>query len=272
MLSETQLIWAAAGEPLPCDTSGVVLPARRDPSTCARCGVTGARYDVGDLISSTFVSTRNGNRLHAFGGYSYCAACVFCARTLRLRCVSWFASGDGIRFWRTRAEQKGDPSPDAMMALLSPPKPPFVCGIPLYGIAHGGEAHYHRTWWPGDTPHPEPLIRLQSKHVALYSRLATSADRYPVQVDDVGEFVLDRDLWLHARDLARGASRLLVGEGINPFITKRALEALTLPSRLSTITAQSWLRIIAPLRLHSSAIWWPLFVNLLPEETPNATT
>lgn len=266
-LSPSRIVWSAAGEPEPCDTAGVELPRRDRPvSHCAKCGASDGHYDLEQLISSNFVPTKNANRIHAFGGNRYCAACVFCARTLRLRCISWFASSSGVSVWRTRPETKGAPRPDALAALLSPPAPPFVCGIPLYGISHGGEAHYRRTWWPGESaPDGGYLIRLQSKHVALYARESSSRDRYPVQVDDSSEFLLDRDVWLRSRDCAMAAMSDLVDAGLKPWPAKLSLRTLTIQGRVPSGVARHWRALVAPLVPHVSTIWWPLFCDLIQE-------
>jgi hypothetical protein len=152
---------------------------------------------------------------------------------------------------------------------MTPPEPPFVAAIPLYGIAHGGEAHWQRTWWPGATPAADPLIKLQSKHVAIYARVATSRERYPVQVDDAGEFVLERDAWLRARDHATAAMAPLVGDGVPPFRARAALRHFSIPGRVSPATARVWPALTAPIRHHGNAVWWPLFCDLIPtlEET-----
>lgn len=272
MKSATRIVWDAAGSPQPCDTAGEpIVPVRGAASRCARCGDDRGVYSVAQLVSSNFVPTRNANRLHAFGGDRYCAACVFCAKTLRLRCISWFASASGVSFWQTRPVSKGAPRPDALSSLLDPPEPPFVCGIPLYGIAHGGEAHWRRTWWPGESTPAEVLIKLQSKHVALYARESYSRERYPVQVDDAGEFLLDRDAWLYARDDANAAMAELVDAGLKPYPAKLSLRTLTIQGRVPSGVARHWRSLIEPLRPHCGSVWWPLFTDLIPEikhETP----
>jgi hypothetical protein len=283
MITASRIVWEAAGSPDPCDVFGIpIASARGSVSHCAKCNDSAGVYSLAELISSSFVPTKNANRLHAFGGAHYCAACVFCARTLRLRCISWFASTAGVRFWRTRPETQGAPRPDALASLLDPPDPPFVCGVPLYGIAHGGEntskdapeqgPNYLRTWWPGEPRHPTPLIKLQSKHVALYAREAHSRDRYPVQVDDVGEFLLDRDTWLYARDDAAAAMAELVDAGLKTYPAKLSLRALTLQGRVPAGAARRWRTLVEPLAPHVGTIWWPLFCDLLLEIKPDATT
>lgn len=277
MIQPTQLIWQGAGSPEPCDTTGLPIPRSSGESHCAKCGAPApaGEYTEKQIVSENFLPTRNANRLRAFGGRRYCAACVFASKALRLRCISWFATEERITFWRTRPAEPGAPRPDAMSALLAPPEPPFVVAVPLYGIAHGGENNWRRTWWPGQPLPANPLIKLQSKHVALYARVATSRDRYPVQVDDQHEFMLDRDVWLRARDDASALMRALANAGVKPYPARLSVKFLQLPSRPDPALAASWPKLTAPLRPHVDATWWPLFCELLlsPEEaTTDATT
>jgi hypothetical protein len=279
-MQPTQLIWSAAGSPTPFDMDGEPIPKAKTPSHCACCNSPDGNYDLDEVLSSSFTTVRNGSRLAGFGGRNYCSACTFCARTLRLRCISWFASERGVDFWRTRPETPEYPRPNALAALLNPPEPPFVCGMPLYGVKHGGEGHWQRTPWPlrlPDAPpgppvistHIDPLIRLQSKHVAIYARTAYSRDRYPVQVDDSLDFVLDRDLWLRLIDTADTVVHRCMADGVPPYPSKLALESLRLPSRVSPKLASSWRQITATIRPHITAPWWSLFCELYP--TPEDT-
>jgi hypothetical protein len=279
MIAATHVIWQASGSPEPFDMDGVpIAKAKRGPSRCAMCGNEDGLYDLGELISSTFCPVRNENRLAGFGGKNYCAACVFCARSLRLRCIPWFASFEGIEFWRTRPDTPESPRPDALGRLLLPPKPPFVCGLPLYGIKHGGENHWQRTPWPGNLHPNDPLIRLQSKHVAIYARIAYSRDRYPVQVDDMLDFVLDRDLWLRLIDAANAVVHRCMDDGVPPYPSKLSLERLRIPSRVSPALAATWRTLTTPLQSYINAPWWRLFFELYPtpedtrETKPNETT
>jgi len=259
------LIWEAAGSPLPCDTKGIVIPTARAQSHCARCGCTDGEYAAAQLVSQNFLPTRNDNRLSAFGGNRFCKACVFAAKTLRLRCLPWFASASGVEFYRTRAEVKGAVSPDPLKRLLSPPEPPFVAGIPLYGIAHGGEAHWRRTWWPGERTPADPLIRLQSKHVALYSRTAYGRERYPVQIDDNKDVVVDRGVWGAAREVANAAMSAAIADGCKPWAAKRALAALAPPSGASPLLVRRWGELTRTLVPHAQSSWWLIFCSLIRE-------
>jgi hypothetical protein len=117
------------------------------------------------------------------------------------------------------------------------------------------------------------LIKLQSKHVAIYSRVAFSRDRYPVQVDDALDFLLDRDTWLRARDDANAIMRALIDDGVEPYPAKKSLERLVLPYGASVATAAHWTRLTDPLRIHHRANWWRLFCELIPTmEKTDATT
>src|SRR5690606_10047172 len=188
-------------------------------------------------------------------------ACMFCSKTLRLRCISWFATPDQIVFWPTRPAAKDASRPDALSVLLNPPEPPFVVGIPLYGIGHGGEAHWRRTWWPGEH-RTDYLERLQAKHVALYSRVAHSRDRYPVQVDDNLDFLLDRDTWLRASESMNAAMLVLVDDGAKPYVAKSALLELRAPARTSAGATLAFSKTIQPLRRYVGELWWPLICEL----------
>lgn len=253
----SELIWRSAGAPQPHDSLGDVIPKSGRRGLCAKCGTTNGEYTRKQVFSENFLPTRNSNRLRVYGGDLYCAACIFCAKTLRLRCISWFASEQGFQFWPTWKS-------DGLNTLLNPPPPPFVAAIPFYGIAHGGEAHYRRTWWPNDTPESNILVRLQSKHVAMYARTSHSRDLYPVQVDDQNEFVLDRDLWLRLRDSANTALSVAIAEGVSPYPAKLALRTLSLPMKSTTRLASQWSRLVAPLKPHVSTNWWQTFTELLP--------
>src|SRR5690606_41500085 len=99
----------------------------------------------------------------------------------------------------------------------------------------------------------DPLIRLQSKHVALYSRLATSRDRYPVQVDDQNEFVLERDVWLRARDAAAELVGAAVADGVHEYPAKPALRDLGLPRGGSASLARARPSLPAPPRCRAGA-------------------
>lgn len=273
MKTATQIVWEAAGEPAPCNTAGIPLPRSTSTSVCAKCGAP-AQYGLDQFISSNFVPTRNSNRIGAFGGKLYCAACVFCARTLRLRCISWIASATGVQFFQTRPESPSAPRPDALPSILDPPAPPFVIGIPLYGIAHGGENNWRRAWWPTEPLPSDPLIKLQSKHVAIYARPSFSQYRYPVQVDDQEEFLLDRGEWLSAREDALVLLRKAVNDGTKDYPARLSLRSLQLPKRASVSLAKSWRDLCAPLMRYHEANWWPLFCELIqvPMEADYATT
>lgn len=264
-MQASNLIWTAAGKPAPFDCDGVAIPTAREKlwSHCAGCGAPDGHYTINDVISSNFLPVRNESRLTPYGGHMFCAACVFCARTLRLRCSCWTATESGITFWPTRPLEKGGVRPDALATVLNPPEPPFVIGLPLYGISHGGEAHWRRTPWPGEKI-DDVLIRLQSKHVAMYARVGLSRDRYPIQVDDDGDYAVDRALWLRLREIATEWMQIGVDAGIKPFICKKSLGQLTIPYGIGMQGLAKLMRLKPHLKQHASAVWWPLFCELIP--------
>lgn len=264
-MQATRLIWAGAGKPDPFDCEGKPIARAKEKlwSHCACCGEPEGRYTIKDVISTNFMPVRNESRLTPYGGNMFCAACVFCARTLRLRCSCWTATEAGITFWPTRPPEKGGTRPDALATVLNPPEPPFVIGLPLYGISHGGEAHWRRTPWPKESPE-DVLIRLQSKHVAMYARAGMSRDRYPIQVDDDGDYVVDRELWLQLREAANEWMQVGVDAGVKPFICKKSLLDLSIPYGIGFAGVAKLMQLKPDLRRHSGSVWWPLFCELIP--------
>lgn len=160
----------------------------------------------------------------------------------------------------------------ALNALLHPPSPPFIVGLPLYGIRHGGENHLRRTvWWDEDDGHPliheTPLVRLQSKHVALYATIAQDARVYPLQVDDAHEVMVDVGLWREMREQASALAAEMVAAGVWPEKIRSTLLSLSPPPRFR-IGHAAWEERVAPFRKHHRSFWWSVFVAILPiEET-----
>ncbi len=114
-----------------------------------------------------------------------------------------------------------------------------------------------------------PLIKLQSKHVAIYARVSTSRERFHLQVDDASDFVLDVALWRGLRVHADGLLLSMRRQGVGARDAVEALTRLRMPPRYRT-TARAWRDVTAPMRAHHEAPWWPVFVSLLhvPELTP----
>lgn len=260
----SQLIWRACGSPEPHDHEAIPIPPRGSGAPCAGCGEPGT-HRMSDAISDNFTTTKNASRAWPFGGQDVCRACAFCARTLALRLALSFTTERGVWFVGTRPHP-GMPwtRPDALAALLAPPDPPFVALYPQAGIDHGGEANLERAWWPGRPNHERPLSRLQSKHVAIYARVAYSRERYPIQVDDQHDVMVDVPLWTTLR--ARCEEMLLEmrqgGVGAND--ARDALCSLRPPPRCPTSLLRSWRAAVQPLQPHAGGMWWrPVFVNLL---------
>lgn len=146
MSTAVEFLWRAAGCPEPVDADGHLIRKRNMQG--ARCAATGlpAEYRLDDAVSDSFTTMKNAGRAWPFGGFALSAAAVWCARTLALRCSMFFARESGIWFEAMR------PLPgvthrrrmDALATILNPPEPPFVAGLPLYGIDHGGEANIER--------------------------------------------------------------------------------------------------------------------------------
>lgn len=259
----TQIIWAGAGKPAPVEYDNTPIPPAcgKLAPVCSMCGAPEPRWAYGDAFSDNFRTLTATDRMfpHAVDGHptSLCAACVWCAKTLALRCACFFAREDGV-WWVARR--------DLLSHLLSPPEPPFVAGAPLYGADHGGEAHVWRARWPGVTlPEGVPTLpRLQAKHVAVYAETAYSRARYPLQVDDSVSVTVDVALWSAlAAQLTTVATALRSG-GVGYTETRDALRTLRPPTRAPITVHARWRALTAPLAPHARAPWWGLLTDSLP--------
>jgi len=319
----TRFLWDAAGRPPPYTTDGALIAPRDmaveaqkararlgkkrlaaeargdlgeierlelqiaqtvDNPRCASCGEP-ASYLVDDAISDSFTTMRNASRAWAYGGSAVCAGCVWCCRSLALRCCLWFARiaderGRGGIWFVPMRPIPGCPStrPDVFDALLNPPPPPFVAGLPLFGVDHGGEQNAHRAVWPwkGETPDPSvrdglyvpsnALVKLQSKHTALYAEVSTSRVQYRLQVDDALEVTVDVPLWRRLRAAATDLIADLRAGGVGAQSIRGALTHLEAPMRAprALIAPAAWRHRTKPFRPHAGSTWWGLFVQLLP--------
>lgn len=262
------------------------LAAIVDAPHCASCGEP-ASNRLDDAISDNFTTVKNACRAWAFGGTHICTACLWCCKALAFRCALFFARENGVWFVPIRPIPNWpETRPDPLAALLNPPEPPFVAGLPLYGIDHGGEANAERCIWPwtGDAEHPsvrtypqgprlfvptDPLIKIQSKHTALYCEISRSRERYRLQVDDVGDVTVDVALWRRLRvvcDALLIKMRLL---GVGAQDARGALLNGRPPARAPIAILSTWRARSEPLRPYVGAPWWPLFTSLLlmPELT-----
>lgn len=345
----TTFLWHAAGRPAPVETDGTPIHARRavvdSGAICAACGEPAA-YLLGDAISDKFTTVHNDHRAWPYGGAALCAGCVWCCKAIALRCAPFFATERGIWFVGSMPI-KGLPKsrPLLLDALLNPPAPPFVVGIPRTGMEHGGEDMLERccfapptdkaslalikrlraqsaevqtalvmatpvgvedanrmaaravatmtfpsacnqargavlarargAWdqWviaAGDAPREPwwrfavwPAIKLQSKHTALYAKVAMSRERYPVQVDDAQDFVLDVALWRKMREVVTTILVDMRAQGVGAREATDAVLYLRRPSGYRC-TARRWAEVVMALRPHYEAPWWPIFVGLVP--------
>ncbi len=262
------------------------LAAIVDAPICASCGEP-ATHRLDDAISDSYTTVKNSSRAWPFGGTHICRACLWCCKAVALRCALFFAREDGVWFVPIRPFPNWpETRPDPLEALLNPPDPPFVAGLPLYGIDHGGEANAERAIWPwtGDTAHPQvrtyahgprlfvpkdPLIKLQSKHTALYCQVSRSRDRYRLQVDDVGDVTVDVALWRRLRGICDALLVDMRAAGVGAQDARGALMTGRPPNRAPISILSTWRGRSEPLCQYVGAAWWPLFTNLLlmPELT-----
>jgi hypothetical protein len=241
---------------------------------------------MSDAISDNFTTVKNASRAWPFGGGAVCSACLWACRSIALRCALFFATERGIWFVSMRPiPDHPETRPDPLSALLSPPEPPFVAGLPLYGVDHGGEANAHRAVWPwteGDglrrlhpclrTVHPDaparlfvpanPLLKLQSKHTALYATVSFSRERYRLQVDDAGDVTVDVRLWRSLRPICDGLLLDMRNGGVGAIDARDALTTLRPPTGY-LVRTEAWRARVEPLRAHVDGRWWALFTSLL---------
>lgn len=158
-----------------------------------------------------------------------------------------------------------DEQPDGVLELCSPPEPPFVAALPLAGIAHGGETHIMRTWWPGATAPPGGFLgRLQSKHVAIYARVATDRRVYPLQADDNHNVTVDVQLWTDLREESLALLALMDDSGVWPSSQREAIATVRPPAQLPLSLIRDWNSLTRLMRKHSGCQWWPIFSSLIP--------
>lgn len=262
-LSATGIIWSALGKPQPWLNDGTPIKSRGPTGICAHCGEP-AEYKLQDAISDNFTTVKNNSRAWPFGGDAACAACVIACKWLGLRAGLWFARENGLWFVPMRPIA-GCPEtrPDPLSALLNPPEPPFVAGLPLYGIDHGTEANAGRIVWPGAPVPSDPLIKCQSKNTALYAQTAFSRTRYPLQVDDAGDLTVDVPLWKSQSEIGTRVLRLLRADGVGAVDARESLISLRPPHGTSARTVALWKGLVAPLQSHAASTWWELVVSLL---------
>jgi hypothetical protein len=220
------------------------------------CGAERPRFGFKDALSESFWTVGQMSRMFPFaeGPIVLCEACVWSAKSLALRCACWLVTERGY-WWIPRS--------GLLAILLDPPPPPFAIGFPAYGIAHGGETHAWRATWCGRV-HEEPLVRLQAKHCAIYAEVATSRDRYPLQVDDGAAVWVDRPRWARlVAELAPVVAELRAA-GVGATDLRASLLSLSPPPRTPMVMLARWSQLVAPYRAHARAIWWRTLVELLP--------
>jgi len=271
-MNATHLIYRAIGSPAPHETDGTPIPAKGTGGPCAHCGEPGA-YRMREAISDNFTTVKNASRAWPFGGSDICAACLMACKAISLRCALWFARENGIWFVPTRPlivkdeQGKGHAVPgtriDTLKVLLNPPPAPFVAGYPRAGIEHGGEANLHRVYQPGRSKPERPLVKLQSKHVAIYAQVSNSRARYPLQIDDVHDVVVDVEKWGEAMVICNGLLRDMRDGGVGARECQASLLSLRAPPSSPLSLVRDWPTRVAGLRRHNGAIWWPFFLELL---------
>lgn len=272
MLNATHIVYAGLGSPEPYETNGEIIQRKGKGGPCAHCGEP-AWYRTDQAVSSNFCNVKNASRAWPFGGAEVCAACVMACKALRLRIAFWFARESGIWHvptlpWIVKdADGVGHAIPgtrvETLDSLLNPPSVPFVAGWGRMGISKGGEQNLSRVYDPRRPMPPDPLVKLQSKHVAIYAEVAMDRDRYPLQVDDVHDVVVDVELWSACRSACYVILGELRGAGIGKQECVASLLSMRPPQGAPMALHRQWRDLTHPIEPHHHSLWWPLFVELL---------
>lgn len=155
----------------------------------------------------------------------------------------------------------------AMRALVTlggwpaaPPIPPWPSPVDWPGLVRELGRWRWEPWWRWAA---WPLTRLQSKHTAIYVRIAHRSDRYPLQVDDASGFELDVATWRACRAVVAPLLADIRRQGVGATEAITSLTLLQMPLRYR-ISMRGWRDATTPLRGHYQAPWWPTFLSLLP--------
>jgi hypothetical protein len=262
MKTAQQIIYEGAGRPDVLDPEGAPLP-KDDYGVCAYCRGK-AVYRLKSCLSSNFVVCKQ----MALGAAGLCEACAFCLRDLRLRCAPWIAREDGVRFCLDRW--------GILDFLTHPPEPPFVAGLPWFGMSKGGQKNWQfaRVWHPDREEQllcpakidektgevlrePQVLGKLQSKHTAIFAKASVSRDCYPLAIDDTGIVEVDVALW---RRLGTLLTEALL------YLPVPCLEEWKAPEGGAQWEHGiiHWRALTAPLEPYREAQWWPLLLAIVP--------
>jgi hypothetical protein len=261
-LTAQELIYQGAGSPIVRGPAGEALQ-ESDIGECAYCSGR-AVLRVQDCLSSNFVIAK---RLR-LGAGGLCRACGFCLRDLRLRCAPWIATPTEVRFCRDRW--------GILSFLLNPPPPPFVAGVPWFGIQKGdmGNLDFCRVWHPDREVQqlsPEKrgedgsilreaqvMPKLQSKHTAIFAHTAIQREAYPLAIDDGAPVTVDMALWIALAGHVTEALRWLPVPCLEEWRPPMATSAKWRDGVIG------WDRLTRPLEPYRHASWWKFFLAIVP--------
>lgn len=220
------------------------------------------------------------------------AAVVWAAKTLALRCATWVlepadAGHDVLEFWplyrppgdpaRARVWRRtwGDRDPRAWLDWLLRPRPAgTVAALPATGIKHGGETQLHRCGWPGvghraltavrPVTHEvvaDPLVRVQSKHVAIFARSALQRGVLSLQVDSEPAVEVDTERWRAALVTVRRVATDVRVLGVPAPAIHHGLMTLALEVRSPVAAHARFASLLHGLGDLLGHPFWPLFVR-----------
>lgn len=284
-------LWVAAGKPPPLDGDGTPILPRGSTGICAVTGGPGD-YLYDQAFSGNFMLPRAACTAFRHAGESssrsrpsampqkcLSAAAVWAAKAIALRCATWILEpqldgADRLEFHPSYRVPKdpakaaiwrgawGDADPSRWLAWLLRGRPVgTVAALPQYGIEHGGEQNFHRCFVPGRPPPTDPLIKLQSKHVAIYAQPATRFGVLALQVDSDVVVEVDTERWRQAYAIVLGLVVQLREADIPAPTVARALAARSLdlhyPAAMHAALASA-LSSLGDLPRHP---FWPIFTG-----------
>lgn len=143
--------------------------------------------------------------------------------------------------------------------------PPWPSTVDWKALIRDFGRYRFEPWWRWAV---WPLIKLQSKHTAIYAQISGSQALYHLQVDDARDFTLDVELWRRMRGIAEPLLVDMRRQGVGAREATDAVTRLRVPFGYR-VPMRAWRETTAPMRAHHEAPWWPIFVSMLrmPELT-----
>src|SRR5690606_7076620 len=137
---------------------------------------------------------------------------------------------------------------------------PWPCDVDLDELRQRFGHYRYEPWWRWAA---WPMLKIQSKHTALYAKVSYSRERYHLQVDDAGDVVVDVAVWSEMRTRCDELLAEMRSAGVGATAARDALLTLQAPFGAPLPLLARWSRAVAPMRPHAASTWWRLFISLL---------